>query len=179
MYAIPIIRFLKSGSLDSLKKTLTCFVIQEEGSISAERLGYISKIVQLSIEGFETMPEEWTAPINQPKPVKPDRVQSVVERTSPVLTTKKLSLAESFANMILTLENHKTRSIEVSSAVTTKRRKQLFFCGTSRVLFLDQARQSGWIDDITPKQHHHWGMLINFSKYWCNNFDDIARENVS
>jgi hypothetical protein len=56
--AIPITRFSKFGFLDSLKKTLTCFVMQERGSICVERLGYILKIVQLSIEGFKTMPEE-------------------------------------------------------------------------------------------------------------------------
>jgi hypothetical protein len=46
----------------------------------------------------------------------------------------------------------------------------------NEVSFLDQACRSGWIDDITPEQHHRRGMLMFFSKYWSDDFDDIARE---
>ena len=87
--AIPITRFSKSGFLDLLQKLVACFVMEEGGSICVDRLGYISKIVQLLIEGFETMQEKTTA--NQLAPATPGRVQSVVEEMPP---TKKVSLTE-------------------------------------------------------------------------------------
>jgi hypothetical protein len=80
--------------------------------------------------------------------------------------------------MISMLANHRTRGIEVSRGHSKETQAIMFPPHTSRneVSFLDQAGQSGWIDDITPEQHHRRGMLIYFSKYLSNNFDDIARE---
>jgi hypothetical protein len=54
-----ITRFSKSGFLDLLQKLVAPpFVMEEGGSICVDRLGYISKIVQLLIVGFETMQEQ-------------------------------------------------------------------------------------------------------------------------
>jgi hypothetical protein len=62
--AIPITRFLKLGFLDALQKLDASFVMEEGGLICVDQLGYISKIVQLPIEGSDTMRE----PINQHPP---------------------------------------------------------------------------------------------------------------
>jgi hypothetical protein len=129
--------------------------------------------VQLSIEGFDTMSEEQADPANQPAPATPDRVQSVVEETP----AKKVTITETVAEMISKLANHKTRSIEVSRGHNEETQAIIFPPRTrNEVSFLDQARRSGWIDDITPEQHHRRGMLMYFSKYWSADFDDIARE---
>jgi hypothetical protein len=108
--AIPVTRFSKPSFLDALQKPVACFAM-EEGLICVDRLGYISKIVQLFIEGFDMIREEQTTPTNQPAPATPNRVQYVAEETPPA---KKVSLSENLADMIYTLENHKIRSIEVS-----------------------------------------------------------------
>jgi hypothetical protein len=104
-------------------------------------------------------------------------VQSIVERKPPVLPAKKVSLTETLADMISTLANHKTRSIEVSRGHNEDTQAVICPpCTRNEVSFLDQACHSGWIDDMTPEQHHHQRMLVYFWKYWSNHFDDIARE---
>jgi hypothetical protein len=132
--------------------------------------------VQLSIERFDTMSEAQADPANQPAPATPDRVKSVVEETPP--PTKKVSLSKNLADMISTLANRKTRSIKVSRGQNEETQQAVIF--PPRIMnvdsFLDQARHSGWIDDITPEPHHRRGMLIYFSKYWIADFDAIASE---
>ena len=141
--------------------------------IGVDRLGYISKIVHLSIEGFETMQEQPTTTANQPAPATPDRVQSVIEEMPP--PAKKVSLSETLAGMITSLANHKTRSIEVSRGQNEETQAVISPPHTRNVdSFLDQARRSGWIDDITPELHHRLGMLMYFSKYWSDHFDAVA-----
>jgi hypothetical protein len=54
------------------------------------------------------MQEEQTTPVNQLAPATPNRVQSVVEKTPPVLLEKKVSLTETLTDMISMLANHKT-----------------------------------------------------------------------
>ena len=148
--------------------------MEEGGLICVDRLGYISKIVQLSIEGFETMQEKQTTTANQPAPATPDRVQSVVEETPPA---NKVSLTGTLADMITSLENRKTRSIEVSRGHNEETQAVIFPPRTRTVdSFLDQARRSGWIDDITPEPHHRRGMLMCFSKKWGDDFDAVASE---
>jgi hypothetical protein len=79
--------------------------------------------------------------------------------------------------MISTLEKHKTRCIDVRRDHNKEMQAIIFPpCTRNEVSFLDQARRGGWIDDITPEQHHCRGMLVYFSKYWSNDFDDIARQ---
>jgi hypothetical protein len=151
--AIPITRILKSDLLDALQKLVACFVMEEGGLICIDRLGYISKIVQSSIEGFDTMCEAQTSRANQPAPATPHRVQYVVEETP--LPTKKVSLAENLANMISTLANHKKRSIEVSRGHNKETQAIIFPPRTrNKNSFLNQARCSGWINDIIPEPHH-------------------------
>ena len=173
--AIPITRFSKSGFLDSLQKSIACFVMEEGGSICVDRLGYISKIVQLSIEGFDTIREKPRTTTNQPSPATPDRVQSVIEETPP--PAKKVSLTETLADMITSLANRKTRSVEVSRGHNEETQAVIFPPRTRTVdSFLDNATRSGWIDDITPEPHHRRGMLMYFSKKWGDEFDAVASE---
>jgi hypothetical protein len=153
-------------------------VKEEGGMICVERLAYISKIVQLSIEGFDTMIEKPTTTANQPAPATPDRIQSVVVEVEVMPPpAKKVSLTETLANMITSLANRKTRSIEVSRGHNEETQAVIFPPRTRTVdSFLDQASRSGWIDDLTPEPHHRRGMLMYFSKKWGDEFDAVASE---
>ena len=97
--------------------------------------------------------------LKRPRP--PDRVQSVVEVEETPPPAKKVSLPETLANMITSLANRKTRSIEVSRGHNEETQAVIFPPRTRTVQsFLNQASRSGWIDDITPEPHHRRGMLM-------------------
>jgi hypothetical protein len=95
----------------------------------------------------------------------------------PVSPAKKVNLTETLVDMVSMLENHKTRTIEVSKDHSKETQAVIFPPHTrNEISFVDQARHSGRIDDIAPEQHHRRGMIMYFSKYWSDNFDDIAME---
>jgi hypothetical protein len=129
--------------------------MEEGGSIYVDRLGYISKIVQLLIEGFESFAGKTNNHRQSTSAsATPDRLQSVVEEMS--LPVNKVSLTEILANMIMSFANHKTRSIEVSRGKTEETQAVIFPPHTKNVdSFLDQARCSGCIENVNSEPHHH------------------------
>jgi hypothetical protein len=165
----PTTRNSKAGILALILKSLTRFVTDEGGSVCVQRLGYTAKIVELSIERYRETPEEKIAPAT------PDRVSSVRPHQQP--TEVQTEVTKTLAEMVSMLANYKTRSIEVVRGHNEEAQTVVFPPRTrNEDSFIDQARRSGWIDDVTPEPHHRRGMLMYFARYWRDDFDNVARE---